>query len=224
MDLAKGIWDRDGKDEMGSLAYTFLVSFFFILNLLIVTIGSAVTYTWEFSWGLVIASFLIALVSIFIFQGSDNWIVSELGVGAMSASLGAMIGSAFHLYKLDSVLSILALTLVVTVACSITGLLLVASGTNLTSGGGILLQILGILLIGNVLRMFLPAFGIAADLKWLDWIGVLLFSAYTVYEWNRAMFLPKTINNAVDTSGALVLDAVNIFLNLLSIFGVKNDD
>lgn len=57
----------------------------------------------------------------------------------------------------------------------------------------------------------------------MDWAVVLIFTLYTGYDWTVAQRYAKTINTAIASSIALYLDAVNLFVRLLSIFGKKND-
>jgi FtsH-binding integral membrane protein len=46
-----------------------------------------------------------------------------------------------------------------------------------------------------------------------------LFCAYIIYDWNRALRLPYTVDNAIDAAVALYLDIMNLFIHLLRILG-----
>lgn len=58
----------------------------------------------------------------------------------------------------------------------------------------------------------------------LDWVGVLLFSAYTIYDFNQAKEGPRTVEAAMSSGISVFLDLANLFIRLLSLFGSKNDD
>jgi FtsH-binding integral membrane protein len=55
----------------------------------------------------------------------------------------------------------------------------------------------------------------------LDWVGIVLFSGYVIYDMNRAQRVAPTLDNAVDCSLDLYLDILNLFIRLLSIMGQK---
>ena len=56
----------------------------------------------------------------------------------------------------------------------------------------------------------------------LDWVVVLIFTLYTGYDWVVAQSYAKTATNAIASSIALYLDAINLFVRILSILGKKN--
>jgi uncharacterized protein len=58
----------------------------------------------------------------------------------------------------------------------------------------------------------------------VDWFGVILFSGYIVYDFNRAQFVPKTVEHGIEIGVAIFLDAVNLFIRLLELFGMSSDD
>ena len=219
--LTKGIWDRTGHDSLGKHAYGAAVSLAFAWTIVLVGVSAAVTYSWPFSWGLLIGTFVAAIISIFIFHGSSFWPVSLLGVSVLSVALGMMIGPTVALYSAAVVIKALVTTAGITVLMSVLGVIYPKSLEGL---GGFLLGGLMLLIVGNLARIVMPMFGIPGDpLGILDWVGAGLFTVYIMYDWNRAMRLPHTLDNAIDTSGALILDVVNLFLYLLRLFS-GNDD
>ena len=50
------------------------------------------------------------------------------------------------------------------------------------------------------------------------WLGVLVFTLYVAYDWSQALNKEYTLDNAIDASGGLILDAINLFINILQIF------
>ena len=66
-------------------------------------------------------------------------------------------------------------------------------------------------------------FGLPVDgaMTALDWIGVVIFGGLVIFDLNRAVRLPHTLDNAIDRAMAIYLDFINIFLRLLSLMGQK---
>lgn len=50
----------------------------------------------------------------------------------------------------------------------------------------------------------------------------MLFSAFIVFDFNRAMRIPKTFLNAFDVGIQIYLDMINLFIRMLEIFGKKD--
>ena len=50
-----------------------------------------------------------------------------------------------------------------------------------------------------------------------------LFSLYIGYDVYRSQQFPHTVDNAIDSAIDIYLDVINLFLNLLRIFGKAND-
>lgn len=57
---------------------------------------------------------------------------------------------------------------------------------------------------------------------WIDWLVVLVFSAYVGFDVSLARARPRTLNNAIASACALYMDLVFIFIRLVSIFGRNN--
>jgi FtsH-binding integral membrane protein len=57
-----------------------------------------------------------------------------------------------------------------------------------------------------------------------EWIAVVTFCAYVVYDFNRAQQIPRTTTNAVQVGAAVFLDVINLFVNLLELMGSKKDE
>ena len=57
-----------------------------------------------------------------------------------------------------------------------------------------------------------------------DLAGVALFSAYVVYDLNRAMSIPYSMKNAIDAAVEVYLDLINLFIRLLSLLGETDND
>jgi len=56
----------------------------------------------------------------------------------------------------------------------------------------------------------------------LDWIVALIFAGYIGLDWARANDIPTTLDNAVDSAGALYVDIINLFVRILLIRGRRD--
>ena len=56
---------------------------------------------------------------------------------------------------------------------------------------------------------------IAGALTVFDWIAVVLFSALILFDFNRAMRVPRTLDNSIDCAVGIYLDILNLFIHLL---------
>jgi FtsH-binding integral membrane protein len=69
------------------------------------------------------------------------------------------------------------------------------------------------LILARVAQVALAAVGVPEVMGFMgvvEYAGALLFTPYIVYDWNRALRLPRTMDNAVDASMAIFLDIINL--------------
>jgi FtsH-binding integral membrane protein len=77
-------------------------------------------------------------------------------------------------------------------------------------------------LIGVVIGVILSFFVRGVNLP-VTIISAGLFSLYIGYDVYRSQQFPRTVDNAVDCAIDIYLDIINLFLDLLRIFGKSND-
>jgi FtsH-binding integral membrane protein len=51
----------------------------------------------------------------------------------------------------------------------------------------------------------------------MDWIVAAIFCGYIGVDWGRANSIERTVDNAIDSAGALYLDIINLFIRVLQI-------
>ena len=73
-------------------------------------------------------------------------------------------------------------------------------------------------LFGFLISIFLPGVNLAITI-----LSAGLFSLYIGYDVYRSQQFPHTVDNAIDCAVDLYLDIINLFLNLLRIFGKSSD-
>lgn len=218
MSISSSVWKRTGVSEISRNAYIRLVCLFTLLVAATTAIGALVSYHWPFSWPLLIGTFIGALACIILFELAGNPFLSAIGVNGMGFLLGLMMGPAVAQYTGFVVLEALVSTASIMAVMSIVGILVPQLFRGL---GAYLLAGLTVLIFAQFAQLIFLSLGFrsAANLPLLDWLGVSIFTLYVAYDWSKALDVPYTVDNAIDVSGALILDAINLFLRLLAIFG-----
>lgn len=175
--------------------------------------------SWEVL-GFYLGVLAVALGGAFIANASSNPAVSLVGYVLIAGPFGLMLGPTLALYEPESVLKIFILTSGVVLILGIVGALIPddLSAWGIWLFGGLLFLIGGYLLV-PIAGFF--GFPVETGMTWLDVIGVALFGGLVIFDLNRAVRLPYTVDNAVDSAVAIYLDFVNIFIRLLSLMGQK---
>lgn len=219
------IWKREtisaGDIEVSKPAYVRLIAALTMVAAGFVAIGSIISFSWGFSWPLLIISGLGQIACIFWFLSAKNPVSKASGVASMSILAGLLIGPmvAAHIAVLPQALGV---TLGVMTLMSIAGIVYpkVFEGMGPFIMAGLLVLIFGhFLQIGLIYIFDIPE---AQNMPLLAWAGVLIFSLSLAYEWSRALSIPYTLNNAIDASGAIILDGINLFIRLLQIMSGQN--
>lgn len=185
--------------------------------------GSALTWSWQMSWLLLLTTFVGSLFCIFLFTSSSNPAVSALGVGGMSFLLGLQIGPLLGIQEAVEkgiVLEALLITGGVMSSMSIAGILLPVLFEGL---GPFLMAGLWTLIWVQLGQLILGAFGYvgALNVPIITWAGVLLFALFVAWDWTDALKKPHTLDNAIDASGGLILDFVNLLIRILDLLSKK---
>ncbi|MBI2013281.1 MAG: US12 family protein [Candidatus Colwellbacteria bacterium] len=215
------IWNRRGSDEISKPAFVRATAFSTLLMAVVVAFGVVVSYDWPFTWLLLIGTFIVSIVAIFIFALNDNPFISLLGVTIMSLALGVMMGPVVATYTSVVVAQAILTTAAIMVLMSCVGIVYPRAFSGL---GPYLLGALGVLILALFGQIIFGVMGFewAAPGSVLDWVliwaGILIFTIFVAYDWAKAMELPLTWDNAIDASGGLILDAVNLFVRLLEVY------
>ncbi len=211
---SKNVWSKQGKDSLGSRIYALALGASLTWAIFLVAMGARLSSDWRYGLGLVLLTFICSIAGIVIFSSSERPGKSLLGVSILSFFMGLSIGPVIAYYNADVVLNALILTVAVTLGMAILGILL---PNVIAKFAGALFVGLLILLVGYFSASILLLFGITSTFAALDWFSLALFSLYIWFDWARAMKLPKTLDNAIDVSGALIVDIVNLFLTMLRV-------
>jgi FtsH-binding integral membrane protein len=226
---ASKIWGRATTsrqaDTMSRNLFAFSVSSLTVLGILVSLGSSRISSDWQFaSVRQLLGLFALVLVAGFagvtIANRSDSPLTSFIGYMMVAVPFGLMLGPVAAQYTEASVTRVFVLTTIIVTAFGVVGAVL---PDNLEGWGSYLLMGLLALIGGYIVVPLLSLTGVngTTAMNWIDWAGIALFCVIVVFDWNRAMRLPKTWDNAVDSAVAIYLDWFNIAVRLLSVSGQR---
>lgn len=228
--FSNAVWDRAdhfGAETMSRKLYMLATCGFTALGIALSAATSMISYGWDMrQWsvwamlGFMLGVLAIALVGTYIATENDSPLISMMGYALVAGPFGLMLGPVVGSYTTASVLKILALTTGVVLTLGLIGATI---PDDLSSWGTPLLGGLLFLIGGYFIVPLMGMFGLPVDgaMTALDWIGVVIFGGLVIFDLNRAVRLPHTLDNAIDSAMAIYLDFINIFLRLLSLMGQK---
>lgn len=221
--LNDSVWNRSGSDTMSKNLFAFMVAAWTALGIAVSAVGAYFTQTWELNLWFLLGVLVVGIAGVIIALMSENPLLSLLGYMMVAVPFGLMLGPVVAMYTVASVVRVFFVTTGVVAVLGVVGAVI---PDNLEGWGSWLLGALTMLLIGYFVVPIASMFGLPIDraLTWMDWIGVLVFSGYVIYDWNRAMRVPFTMDNAIDCALAVYLDFVNLFIRLLQLTGTKKSD
>lgn len=226
--LSKSIWKRANSratDELGQTAYLGAVTGFTVYGLALASGIAIATMAWRpesiLVWLLI--GLGVPIIGILISSFSQNWFFSFIGYNMVVAGLGAISGPSVAMLESAVVINALVATAGVTVVCSIVGLIYPKS---LESWGGYLFGALIALVFVRIAQAIMIGMGFEESvwyMPWIEYAAAVLFSLYIIYDWNRALRLPHTLDNAVDVAVAIFLDIINLFWTIVNITNGDSD-
>lgn len=215
--------DRVGPDELGERTYLGVIAIYLIGGLALTALLATASYGWKNVSlpAVLILGLAVPIIGIIVSFKSDNWIVSTVGYLMVVIPFGILIGPVVALYKVPSVLQVVAITLMVTIVMMGIGLTMPPITQNWSMA---IVAILALFIMGDLSRIFMPMFGVQpVALQYWDYLVAGFFVLLISYDINKAMQLPKTTDNAVDAVVGIYLDVINLFLRLLRIMGQRSD-
>lgn len=165
-------------------------------------------------WIFFIGYFASCLIGFFLFNGSDNPIVSFIGYNFVVVPFGLVLTVALQNYTEGTIIQAIQITTIITVTMMVLGTLFPAFFQGIAPALTIALLVS---IIVELVMIFV--FGFKAPI--MDWIVILIFCGYVGFDWGRANMIPKTVDNAIDSSAALYMDIINIFIRVAAILGGK---
>ena len=215
--MGSSVFDRGhGYDTISERTYNSLIG-------MILLYGFAVNY-WIVNtfpadliplWPLIIGYFVIALSGFYIADNSDDATISFVGYNMIVVPVGFVLNVILEGANPDIVMNAILATGMVTAIMMVLGTLYPGFFRRIEGA------LFWSLLAAIVVELFL-IFILGQDLAIMDMIIILIFSGYIGYDWGRAQSIAKTPDNAVDSSAALYMDIINIFVRFVSL--MSRDD
>jgi FtsH-binding integral membrane protein len=231
MGLSSDVWNRlEGVREqdhtMGKRKFAGAVSALTFAGIVASLVAAQFTRDLTFSSDWTLAAFflgilVVAIIGSVIGDKSDNPLVSLFGYALVAVPFGLMFGPVFAQYKNADVTKALFITTLLVAVLGVVGALIPQSlqGWRTWLFGGLLALIAGYFIVPITGMLGLDVGG---ALTWLDWAGVALFSGMVIYDWNKAMRMPRTFDNAIDIARAIFVDWANLLIRILGlVFGRK---
>lgn len=215
----------DADHRMSKQAFAGLVTVFTLAGIVFATLVGSLSYDWDIrgwnTWALLGffgGVLLVSLGGTALYIKYDKPAISLLGYALVAGPFGLMLGPVTAMYTPESVAKVAGMTIVLVAVLGFVG---ASIPDSLEKWQTWLCLGLVVLLAGYFVVPVLGLFGVdvAGGMRLLDWAGVALFGAIVVYDMNRAMRVPRTLDKAIDCAGGLFTDVVNIFIRLLAIFG-----
>lgn len=169
-----------------------------------------------------IVFFIVYLVCVIagvtISRKSDNPAISFLGYNLIVVPVGLCVAAAVIKggYSPSVVWHAIITTAGVAVIMVAAGLLFPQFFAKI--GSILFFGLIGVV-IGFVVSFFIPGVNLAVTI-----LSAGLFSLYIGYDVYRSQQFPRTVDNAIDCAIDLYLDIINLFLDLLRIFGNGSKD
>lgn len=164
------------------------------------------------SWLFFISYFGCCFLGIYLFNSSDNPVISFIGYNLVVLPFGLVINMVVSHYDPDLIGQAIRITGMVTVIMMCLGTMFPSFFQKIA---GTLTIALLLVIVVEVVEIFI--FGVHHSI--LDWLVVLIFCGYIGYDWGRANRIPKTVDNAIDSAAALYMDIINLFLRILRLLG-----
>lgn len=156
--------------------------------------------------------FASCFFGVFLFNKSDNPIVSFIGYNFVVVPFGFVINVVVARYSPALVQEAVRITGLVTVV-------MMGLGSAFPAFFKRIYGALTISLVAMIIVELADTFVFHKEHGITDWAVAVIFCGYVGYDWGRANNIPKTLDNAVDSAAALYMDIINLFLRILRILG-----
>tara|TARA_B100001964_G_C14236716_1_gene602834 strand:- start:1821 stop:2489 length:669 start_codon:yes stop_codon:yes gene_type:complete len=158
--------------------------------------------------------FASCIYGVFLFNTSTDPSISFIGYNFVVLPFGLIVDIVIGAYAPGTVIRAIQTTAIMTFVMMAFGSLLpgLFKGINAT---------LGLSLLAVIIAEMILIFVFGQQIGLIDWIVALIFCGYIGYDWGRALEIPRTVDNAIDSAAAIYMDIVNLFLRVLRILGSR---
>lgn len=157
-----------------------------------------------------------ALVGIWMMHASNNPVVSFLGYNLIVVPVGLVLVMFIPGHSQEHIVAAVRTTALLTVGMMALGTMFPSFFRRIETA---LLWALLIAIVVELVQMLV----FKVQLGVMDWIVAAIFCGYIGVDWGRANSIERTVDNAIDSAGALYLDIVNVFIRVLEIISRAKD-
>lgn len=216
------IWNRRGESTMSKNLYVFSMFGFTTFAIFISFWVAQFTLTAQISlWGFLLV-LALGIAGVVIANTSNVPFLSFTGLMLVAIPYGALLGPIINSKVQADVVEAFFVT---TLYTGVFGLIGAVIPDNLEHWSRWILSALIIALLGYFIIPIGGFFGvnITHALGLWDWAIVALFGLIIMYDSNRAMRIPQTLDNAIDSALAFYLDWFNVYIRYLNNRGRSRD-
>lgn len=143
---------------------------------------------------------------------SRNPVISFIGYCMVVLPLGAVLSNYLPAFTYKTITSAFLVTTFLSLFMIILALVYPRVFNSIFA-------LLGIAVLVALIYQIVAIFTGFGNNTWVDWLIVLLFSAYVGFDVSLARVRPRTVNNAVASACAIYMDLIYVFIRLVAIFG-----
>jgi len=199
-------------NQIGERAFAGGIAAFTALAIFVTLLGQQYTHNFGITnpgWVLLIGLVVVIFAGVGMMSLSKRPGISFAGLMLLSGGFGLLLGVS----EPGIAVRPLAISLIEVVVLGLVGWFIPA---NLQSWASWLLGLTVTVLALLLVLPFISYFGLHDTTyqmpTWLSWGAVLLFSAWLIFDWNKARRMPRTLDNMIDGAGAVYLDWINLYL------------
>lgn len=216
--MANGIMQRRFGTEGRALsdrAFYFLIGaallFGFFVNALEVMFLTDFFLSWNPTVFLIVYLVMV-IVGCIMSVWSRNPVISFIGYCMVVLPLGAVLSIYLPAFTYKTITSAFLVTTFLSLFMIILALVYPRVFNSIFA-------LLGIAVLVALIYQIVAIFTGFGNNTWVDWLIVLLFSAYVGFDVSLARVRPRTVNNAVASACAIYMDLIYVFIRLVAIFG-----
>ncbi len=214
MKIGENVFERTGSSTMSTRGFYGALGIIVAFGLWLSGVVSTQFTAWNPSlMTILLVGLGIPILGIVVASMSSNPGISFLGYLMVAVPFGMLIGPTLNQYSPEVVQKAMFYTAATTLVMGAAGVLYPKFFAQI--GGALFMALIGLVVV-RVIGLFVPSLG---NMSVIDYVAAGIFSLYIGYDMYRASEMPHTLDNAVDAALALYLNIVNLFLNLLRIFG-----
>jgi len=221
-----GVFDRRGMDVLSKNLYVLNFSMFTSLGIFISFLIARYSLNYDIGWVEVIVVLVLGILGVIINVKSDVPVISLFGYMLVAVPYGFLLGPfindlagplAEQYLGIPISTNIATAFLVTTAYVVVFGVIGAIIPNSLSNWRGWICYLLLAAIVGYIIVPFFSSlFGLSIEtaLNFWDSLIVLLFAAIIIFDFNRAMRIPYTTDNAIDVALSIYLDWMNVFVRV----------